>query len=88
MILVLIVLLPSLVLTPAQLQSSTSLQSKGSVILNFVQSIGNTRTVSIKQHTVVSRRTNDATNNWGEKGHEEVVTSCRKYLPTVENSRE
>lgn len=58
------------------------------MVLNLVQSIGNTRTVSIKQHTIVSRRTDDTTNNWGEKRHKEVVASCSEHLPPVEYSGE
>jgi hypothetical protein len=58
------------------------------MVLGFVQRIGNARPLSLKQHPVVSRRTQNTANNRGEEGNNEIVIGCREHLPAIDDSRE
>lgn len=58
------------------------------MILDFIQRIGNARSLSLEQHPVVSRRAYNTANNRGEEGNNKVVVGRRKHLTAIDDSRE
>lgn len=58
------------------------------MVFGFVQRIGNARSLSLEQHCIISRRTQDTADNRGEERHNEIVVGRRKHLSAIDNSRE
>jgi hypothetical protein len=56
--------------------------------LGFVQRIGDARSLSLEQQSVISRRTYHTADDRGEDGNNEIVVRCGKHLAAIENGRE
>lgn len=64
------------------------IQAKRSVTLDFVQSIGNARALTLKEQAVISRRAHDAADDRGKEWDNEIVVGCCEDLATIQDGRE
>ena len=58
------------------------------MVFDFVQRIGNARSLSLEQHRVISRRAQNTADNRGEERYNKVVVGRGKHLSAIDDSRE
>lgn len=63
------------------------IQSKGSVTLGFVQSIGDAGTLTLKEQAIISRRAHNAADDRGKERDHEIVVGCCEDLSAIEDGR-